>query len=109
MISRLKDIKTITLTEKEIDEIIKIHPFEEKDEKPYITILFEETKESMPKETKNKDLKIIKASKKVVFSLAYEVNGKNGNPNAFLEKSLKVDATTRNLNTIKKIKELLSN
>lgn len=55
----------------------------------------------------NKDVEVIDMGGREAYCVSREVGGKWGFPNAFIEKTFKIEATTRNPNTVKQMATLL--
>lgn len=86
--------------------LLKNNPFRNvetgNDAKPYITFIPEKppTGMKLPLFSPNKDVEIFAMGKGVMFSLSHPCKGRFGFPNAFIEKTLKAEATTRNWETL---------
>jgi uncharacterized protein (DUF1697 family) len=70
----------------------------------YIALLSAKPTQSpaLPLRTTKQDVELIKLHELDVLCFAFRVNGSYGFPNAFVEKTFGVPATTRNLNTLRK-------
>ena len=92
-------------------EIVEHNPFRNVDEKGasyLVTFLSTETEEStLPLKIPKSTAEIIRIGKREAYSVTHG-HGEGGQPNPFLEKKLKTQATTRNWNTIKEIVETYS-
>lgn len=74
-----------------------------KHEKAYIVFLKEPLpKTKLPLFSKNNDVEVVAASGREAYCSSHQVKGKWGFPNAFIEKTFKTSATTRNTDTVKK-------
>lgn len=106
------EVTTFLLNEKKLFAITDEHPFQSDNpahNKSYIVITrnlpadFPECPFSSP----NGDVTVLKRSGNAVYAISNEVNGKNGFPNIFIEKKFKIQTTTRNLNTMNKLAEII--
>ena len=99
-------VETFVLGIKTIEEILRLNPFRKikKGDTAYVTFLPSGlTAPKLPLKSQNGDFEVLLIKNSAAFSVSRRVNGKSGYPNIFLEKTLKVPATTRNWNTINKI------
>ena len=94
-----------------LEELVERNPFRNVDEKGasyLVTFLSTETAEStLPLKIPKSTAEIIRIGKYEAYSVTHG-HGEGGQPNPFLEKKLKTQATTRNWNTIKEIVEAYS-
>ncbi|HJW65228.1 MAG TPA: DUF1697 domain-containing protein [Candidatus Bathyarchaeia archaeon] len=94
-----------------LEELVENKPFGNMDEEGtsyLVTFLSAETAEStIPLKIPNSTAEIIRIGKYEAYSVTHG-HGEGGQPNPFLEKKLKTQATTRNWNTIKEIVEAYS-
>ena len=94
-----------------LEELVERNPFRNVDEKgasSLVTFLSTETAEStLPLKIPKSTAEIIRIGKYEAYSVTHG-HGEGGQPNPFLEKKLKTQATTRNWNTIKEIVEAYS-
>lgn len=92
-------------------ELIKSNPFgngDAKNDSLLVTFMSSEPLESaLPIKIPKSNAEIIQISKGEAYSVTHGF-GEGGKPNPFLEKKFKVQATTRNWNTIKEIVEAYS-
>jgi uncharacterized protein (DUF1697 family) len=97
-------------TFEEIRQIVDMQPFvvfdKNSDVKKYVTF----TKQQLPVSIKLPflspagDVELIMTSGNTIFSLTYPAKeGRSGFPNSFIEKEFKIQATTRNWNTVCKM------
>lgn len=103
-----KDVKVITKTIDDLNEIVKNEPFsgiKHLDNVLYITFLESKPKFKvmLPFKSSNGDVEVVLIKNQVAYSIARKVKDKYGNPNKLLENQLQVVATTRNLKVIKEI------
>jgi uncharacterized protein (DUF1697 family) len=108
---RLKnDITVLLRTPAQLRATVKGAPFAggSAQAKAYVTFLDQPTRRAVPSGTPNGDLEVVGHTAREIFSVAREVRGRSGNPNAFLEKALGVRATTRNWNVVQALAELAS-
>jgi uncharacterized protein (DUF1697 family) len=97
----------------EIEEMIRENPFEgvkpSDDVKMYVTFLAQERAFQLkfPFKSPKKDFEILSKAGREVFSLSFRLaDGHSGNSAGFIEKTLKIPATTRNWNTLLRISAL---
>ena len=94
-----------------LEELVEHNPFRNINEKGasyLVTFLSTETAEStLPLKIPKSTAEIIRIGKREAYSVTHG-HGEGGQPNPFLEKKLKTQATTRNWNTIKEIVETYS-
>jgi uncharacterized protein (DUF1697 family) len=94
---------------KELSEIYSSDPFAGKEDhgrsKFYISFLSGDpaVKPELPAFSVKKDLEVFRFTGDMAFVISYEINGRFGFPNNFLEQMLGITATTRNWNTIAKL------
>ncbi len=100
-------VTVILRTKQELMNIAASEPFKdyEGDVKYYITFLAEEPKQppTLPIKMNNIENEVFKCENENVFTIGFNVKGRYGFPNVFIEKEFSVPATTRNWNTILKI------
>lgn len=110
--------KNVILVVRHADEIkliVKSNPFLKikfaPSTKLYVSLLKDDLKQKpkLPILSDKKDVEIFHITKREIYSITSEINGRFGFPNNFVEEVLKVSATTRNWNTILKISELINN
>ena len=103
-----QDITVFIRTMPDIEKIIAKNPFKKlpSEAKPYVTFISEAVKLKLPLFSANKDVEVFRMINNNLFSFSHKVKGKRGFPNTFIEKQLKIKATTRNWETVKKILEL---
>lgn len=103
------EVTTVLRTISEIGEIIKFNPFKkskiDKTVSLYLTFLYEEPSEDLKKSliASSDDIVTFKIMGKEVYTLYQRSNAKHPFSNNFVEKKLKVSATTRNWTVINKI------
>ena len=106
------DVKTIIITSKELVKILEQNPFKDKYEqeenKLYFTLLFDKvTDENLAKlNSMNFDSEYFSFKENIIYLYVPNGYGRAKLNNNFIEKKLKVDATTRNLKTVRKLIEL---
>ena len=113
------EVATFLRTKEEMRALVKYDPFKNikasDKAKTYVTFL-QQTSEVLrstsevlrkraPLFSPKKDVEVIGVRECDVFCLAHQVNGSFGFPNIFLEKELKMLATTRNWTTVCKMAE----
>ena len=105
------DIGVFLRTVSYLEELVKSNPFgnvNARNASRLVTFLPNETlAQGLPFKIPNSNAEIIRISKNEAYSVTHGF-GEGGNPNPFLEKKLKVQATTRNWNIIKEIVEAYS-
>jgi uncharacterized protein (DUF1697 family) len=112
------EVATFLRTQEEMRALVKYDPFKKikasDKAKTYVTFCHQtpevlKTSEALRKKvplfSRKKDVEVIGARECDVFCLSHLVNGSFGFPNLFLEKELKVLATTRNWTTVCKMAE----
>jgi uncharacterized protein (DUF1697 family) len=107
------DIPVIIRTDKELKTLLKNNPFKNfisKEKTALYTTLLENTPDSatvtkIEKLSNNTD--VLKVIDKDIFWLAYKERGKSPITNTSLEKSLRMSATTRNINTMMQLAKML--
>lgn len=94
----------------ELEALVSQEPFSGfesgTDVKKYVTFLAEapEARPELPLVSPKKEIRVFRAEGREIFSLAFaQGNGRYGFPHSFIEKEFKVQATTRNWNTVEKI------
>ena len=103
------EVKVFVRTILQIEEMLNQNPFKKvksSDEvKMYVTFLAEELKMKpmLPLISANKDLEVICIEGCDVFSLSRPYKGRSTFPNNFVEANFRVQATTRNWETVKKM------
>ncbi|HLC50590.1 MAG TPA: DUF1697 domain-containing protein [Candidatus Nanoarchaeia archaeon] len=104
------DVGVFIRTISQIEEIIRKNPFKKKklseDETAYVTLLPKNTKIKTPMKSKNGDVEVFASADDAAFCISRKINGKGSFPNGFIEKELKIRATTRNWNTIENISKM---
>ena len=106
------DVKTIIITSKELVKILEQNPFknkyEQEENKLYFTFLFDKvTDENLAKlNSMNFDSEYFSFKENIIYLYVPNGYGRAKLNNNFIEKKLKVDATTRNLKTVRKLIEL---
>lgn len=104
-------VSVILRTAAEMDAVANDNPFaghDDPDAQPYITFLARDLPAGLvvPRFSPLKDVEVVKATKRELFTLNRRVNGRPANPHLFTEKAFKIPATTRNLNTVTKLTAL---
>jgi uncharacterized protein (DUF1697 family) len=103
-------VEIFLYTSTEIRKEVEMEPFRAYDEntlvKKYVTF----TKQGLPLTVKlpyfspSHDVELIATARSLIFSIAYPTgDGRSGFPNLFIEKEFKIQATTRNWNTVCKM------
>ena len=106
------EVPILLRTVAEMEGLIQSDPFKglkpKESEKMYVTFMNEEPKQkhTLPLFSSKKDVEIFRMYKQDAFCISHRINGSFGFPNAFIEKELKVVATTRNWTTVNKIMAL---
>ncbi len=103
------EVKTIIRTAAHLENLLKQKPFGK--EKPseklklYVTFTGEELSvmPSLPLISSNRDLEVFRIVGRDLFTLSREFKGRFGFPNNFIEDQLRIKATTRNWETIRKM------
>ncbi|MCO6498841.1 MAG: DUF1697 domain-containing protein [Vicingus serpentipes] len=103
------DVPNLILTPQEIKEALNNNPFKDI-EKMYFTFLAElpEQEDVQKLVTFNFSNEFYEINKKVIYFHCPDGYGRAKMNNNFFEQQLKVVATTRNLNTVKKLSEIVS-
>ena len=100
-------ITVILRTKQELLDIVEQNPFNDYsgDVKYYLTFLAEESKQppTLPIRMNDIENEVLKVENNNVFTVGFNVKGRYGFPNVFIEKEFGVPATTRNWNTILRI------
>jgi uncharacterized protein (DUF1697 family) len=100
-------VTVILRTKQELLDIAASEPFKDYDGdvKYYLTFLDEESKKppTLPIRMNNIENEVFKYENNNVFTVGFNVKGRYGFPNVFIEKEFGVPATTRNWNTILRI------
>ena len=100
-------VTVILRTKRELLDIVDSNPFKyyEGDIKYYITFLAEKSKQppTLPIRMNEIENEIFKYENNIVYTVGFNVKGRYGFPNVFIEKKFGVPATTRNWNTILRI------
>lgn len=100
-------VTVILRTKQELLAIVDSNPFRDYDGniKYYVTFLAEisEQPPTLPIQMNDIENKVFKNENNNVFTVGFNVKGRYGFPNVFIEKEFGVPATTRNWNTILKI------
>ena len=106
------EVTVMIRTSAEIEKVISQNPFSkiklDKDYNLYVTFLSEEPTADLKKSFINSsdEVATFNIFKKEVYTLYNRINAKHPFSNNFVEKKLKVVATTRNWNVVNKIYEL---
>lgn len=106
------EVPTVVRSVSEIEKIIKLNPFSkikiDKEVGLYVTFLSEVPKSDLNKSLvdSSDDIATYRIINREVFTLYKRTNAKHPFSNNFVEKKLKVAATTRNWNVVNKIYEL---
>jgi len=106
------DVGVIVKSLDELSETIRTNPFNETDlgkgEKIYFTLLFQKPAKETVSMLKKFDNEVddLAVKEKTVYLLCRKGYGRSMYSNNFIEKVLKVKATTRNLETMKKLVEI---
>jgi len=94
-------------TRQELMDIVESEPYKDYngDVKYYITFLASKSKQTPPIPIRMNDIEneVFKLDNDNVFTVGFNVKGRYGFPNLFIEKKFGVPATTRNWNTILRI------
>ena len=100
-------ITVLLRTKQELSDIAESEPFKDydRDVKYYLTFLAETPKQppTLPIKMNEIENEIFKYENNNVYSVGFNVKGRYGFPNVFIEKEFGVPATTRNWNTILRI------
>ena len=100
-------VTVILRTKQEILDIVDSNPFKDYDGdvKYYLTFLAETPKQppTLPIRMNDIENEVFKFENNNVFTVGFNVKGRYGFPNVFIEKEFGVPATTRNWNTILRI------
>jgi uncharacterized protein (DUF1697 family) len=104
------DVEVFIRTLKELSELIKLDPFKNKEEAgSSFQVTFLQSKATLPAtlplRIPNSTADVIGTKDREIFSIT-RGGGDGGKPNPYIEKQLKMAATTRNWNIIKQIAEL---
>ena len=105
------NIEVIVRTKKELQNIVNNFPFESADNKNlYVTMLKTGSKNHFSEQISSalKDNDLCKITNKEIYFYLPGGYGKSKVNNAFIEKKSNTIATTRNLNTLKKVLEMMS-
>lgn len=107
-----RDIEVFLRTSSQIEEIMKLNPFRERESssaKQFVTFIPTEIQTDLilPFFSPHRDVELFLVANGNLFSQAQLRKGRYGAPNKIIEKELNVPATTRNWNTIKGISEIL--
>ena len=103
------EIRVFLRTITQLQEMLNRNPFKKwkasAELKLYVTFLAEELKEKphLPLSSANHDLEVISIEGCDVYSVSRPYKGRFGFPNHFIEAAFKVQATTRNWETVKKM------
>ncbi len=106
------EISVFLRTPEELQTLTKLSPFKKinthAESKMFVTFVSEEIrpKPKTPLWSPRNDVKVIAVRDRDLFSLSYEVKGRFGFPNLFIEKEYGIAATTRNWNTTTKLSTL---
>ena len=100
-------VTVILRTKQEILDIVDSNPFKDYDGdvKYYLTFLAETPKQppTLPIRMNDIENEVFKFENNNVFTVGFNVKGRYGFPNVFIEKEFGVPATTRNWNTILRV------
>jgi uncharacterized protein (DUF1697 family) len=100
-------VTVILRTKQELLDVVDSNPFKdyEGDVKYYLTFLAEKPKQppALPIRMNDIENEVFKLENNIVYTVGFNVKGRYGFPNVFIEKEFGVPATTRNWNTILKI------
>jgi len=105
-------IPVVLRTREELDNIVKLDPFKNAavkgSSKFYIVFLSEKPALNieLPMISEKDGLNVLSVINDNAFVLSFEIKGRNGFPNNFIEKKLGVAATSRYWNTVLKMMEL---
>ena len=107
------EVKVFLIELEELKELVELDPFKKvksPDDHVFVTFLprGSASELKLPLFSKKKDVEIFLRKKDVLFCLGHKIEGKYGFPNPFIEKELKLPATTRNWHTIERIVALYS-
>ncbi len=100
-------VTVIIRTKQELLDIVESNPFKDYDGdvKYYLTFLAEEPKRppTLPIRMNDIENEVFKVENNNVFTIGFNIKGRYGFPDVFIEKEFGVPATTRNWNTILRI------
>ncbi|NHZ86925.1 MAG: DUF1697 domain-containing protein, partial [Planctomycetia bacterium] len=100
-------VTVILKTKQELLDIVESNPFKDYDGdvKYYLTFLAETPKQppTLPIRMNGIENEVFKVENNNVFTVGFNINGRYGFPNVFIEKEFGVLATTRNWNTVLRI------
>ena len=100
-------VTVILRTKQDLLDIVESEPFKNYlgDVKYYITFLSKEPKQppTLPIQMNEIENEVFKLENNNVFTVGFNIKGRYGFPNVFIEKEFSVPATTRNWNTILRI------
>ena len=100
-------VTVILRTKQELLDIVESNPFKDYDGdvKYYLSFLAEESKQTptLPIRMNEIENEVFKIENNNVFTVGFNVKGRYGFPNVFIEKEFGAPATTRNWNTILRI------
>lgn len=100
-------VTVILRTKTELLDVVESNPFKDYhgDVKYYLTFLAEKPRQppTLPIRMNDFENKVFKLENNNVFTVGFNVKGRYGFPNVFIEKGFGVPATTRNWNTILRI------
>jgi uncharacterized protein (DUF1697 family) len=105
------EVPVILRTREQLEEMVKIDPFKKvsgrQNTKLYVAFLSEtpSVNINLPMKSERDGLELISIVNADAFLLSFEINGHYGFPNNFIEKLLKLTATSRYWNTIVKLLE----
>lgn len=102
------NISIIVRTVSHFKELVESNPFESytEDVKLYVSFLTEDTSEfTFPIIYEKDNIELIEKRGVEIFSVGGKYGNRYGFPNMYIEKKLKIDATTRNWNSVTKILE----
>ena len=100
-------VTVILRTKQELLDIVESEPFKnyDGDVKYYLTFLSEESQQppTLPVRMNEVENEVFKIEDNIVYTVGFNVKGRYGFPNVFIERKFGVPATTRNWNTILRI------
>ncbi|MFA4886815.1 MAG: DUF1697 domain-containing protein [Candidatus Nanoarchaeia archaeon] len=107
------EVKVFLIELNTLKEMVESNPFKKvKSEEShcFVTFIPKESAKGviLPLFSKNKDVEVFLKKEEMLCSISQRINGKHGFPNPFIEKELKVSATTRNWHTVEQIVALYS-
>jgi uncharacterized protein (DUF1697 family) len=103
------DVPVLLRTREQLDKMVKLDPFGKKSKrenrKLYVVFLSEkpEVNHKLPLISEKDGLELLSVVDSDAFLLSFEINGRNGFPNNFVEKLFKVKSSSRYWNTVLKM------